>query len=303
MSTAQLAPSTPQGPAVTRVRREGTSSWPLIDRVALWLCWGTGIGLCLVALAIVLFMLVKGISHLHLDMLVPSPAPSALQSQSGGILDPIVGTLIVALIGTLIAAPLGVAIAAWLAEYRRPSWLAHVVESAIDRGQFLRCRLIDARSLRLDSTRRLHQRFLILKGPSVDARKQVFQCGDHGRSYSTAHRRDDKRCPNSRRLERKAVRGLGDAQPTAAHEDVHMRQRLAESERELVRIVDIASENDRHEFGDRLRPPFAGLDNRDAARLMVSDEFVGARMQAHERQPVPRQNEYILRQRRLEPFK
>lgn len=132
MSTAQLAPSTPQGPAVTRVRREGTSSWPLIDRVALWLCWGTGIGLCLVALAIVLFMLVKGISYLHLDMLVTSPAPSALQSQSGGILDPIVGTLVVALIGTLIAAPLGVAIAAWLSEYRRPSWLAHVVESAIE---------------------------------------------------------------------------------------------------------------------------------------------------------------------------
>src|ERR1700719_4381055 len=98
------------------------------------------------------------------------------------------------------------------------------------------------------------------------------------------------------------MRGLGDAQPTVAHKDVHMRERLAESESELVRIVDIASENDRHEFGDRLRSLFAGLDNRDAARLMVSNEFVGARVQAYERQPVPWQNKYVVRQRRLEPL-
>ncbi len=129
MATAQLAPP---GGAVARSRREGTGSWPLVDRVAFWLCWITGVGLCLIALAIVLFMLVKGLSYLHLNMLVTSPAPSALQSQSGGILDPIVGTLIVALIGTVIAAPLGVGIAAWLSEYRRPSWLAHAVESAIE---------------------------------------------------------------------------------------------------------------------------------------------------------------------------
>jgi phosphate transport system permease protein len=132
MATAELAAPTPKGPAIAHARREGTGSWPLADRVAVWLCWITGIGLCLLALAIVLFMLVKGVSYLHLDMLVSSPAPSPVQSQSGGILDPIVGTLIVAVIGTAIAAPLGVAIAAWLSEYRRPAWLAHTVESAIE---------------------------------------------------------------------------------------------------------------------------------------------------------------------------
>jgi len=132
MSTGQLAPSPPPGLSIARAGREGTGSWPLVDRVAFWSCWITGIGLCVTAIAIVLFMMFKGVSYLHLDMLVRSPAPSPVQSQSGGILDPIVGTLIVAVIGTVIAAPLGVAIAAWLAEYRRPSWLAHTVESAIE---------------------------------------------------------------------------------------------------------------------------------------------------------------------------
>ena len=98
------------------------------------------------------------------------------------------------------------------------------------------------------------------------------------------------------------MRGFGDPQPSAAHEDVHMRERLAEGEDELVGIVDFAPENDRHEFRDRLRPLFAGLDNRHAARLMVSDEFVGARVQAYERQPVPGQNEDVIGQRALQPF-
>ena len=56
-------------------------------------CWATGIGLCLIAAAIVLFMFVKGISSLRLNLFVESPAASLHQSQSGGFLDPIIGTL------------------------------------------------------------------------------------------------------------------------------------------------------------------------------------------------------------------
>jgi phosphate transport system permease protein len=135
MSTTELAPAgptVPPGPVTRGSGRERTGSWPLLDRVGYWLSWATGIGLCLVALAIVLFMFVKGISYLKLSMFVQSPAPEALQSKSGGFLDPIVGTLIVAVLGTLIATPIGIAIAIWLSEYRRPSWLARTVESAIE---------------------------------------------------------------------------------------------------------------------------------------------------------------------------
>jgi phosphate transport system permease protein len=131
MAGAALAPA-PDGPAVVRPPREGPSSWPLVDRVCYWLCWATGIGLCLIALAIVLFMLVKGISYLRPSLFVESPAPSLHQSQSGGFSDPIIGTLIVTAIGIVIAAPMGVALAAWLSEYGRPSWLARAVESAIE---------------------------------------------------------------------------------------------------------------------------------------------------------------------------
>lgn len=124
--------SAPPPSAIARPSRDGTAAWPLVDRVAYWLCWATGIGLCLIAAAIVLFMLVRGVSYLRLSMFVQSPAPSLHQTQSGGFSDPILGTLIVTALGIGIAAPLGVALASWLSEYARPSWLARAVESAIE---------------------------------------------------------------------------------------------------------------------------------------------------------------------------
>ena len=131
-----LAPAAeqPAGPGPIRVAppRERTSSWPLVDRIGYWLCWATGIGLCAIAAAIVLFMLFKGLSDLSFSLFTQSPAPSLHQSQAGGFRDPLIGTFIVTAVGIAIAAPLGVAIATWTSEYRRPSWLARAVESAIE---------------------------------------------------------------------------------------------------------------------------------------------------------------------------
>jgi phosphate transport system permease protein len=126
-----LAPPAPAA-AVVRPPREDTRSWPLIDRVGYWLCWSTGIGLCLIAASIVAYMLVKGLSYLKPSMLTTSPAAGAVQSQSGGFLDPIEGTFIITCIGIAIAAPMGVAIATWLSEYGRPRALARSVDSAIE---------------------------------------------------------------------------------------------------------------------------------------------------------------------------
>jgi phosphate transport system permease protein len=135
-ATAELAvgpgrPAAPTSP-IARPRRERTSSWPLVDRLAYGLCWASGIGLCAVAAAIVGYMLVKGISYLRPEMLVSSPKPSLLQTQSGGFWDPIEGTLVITVIGTALAAPAGLAIAAWLSEYRRPAGLARAVESTLE---------------------------------------------------------------------------------------------------------------------------------------------------------------------------
>jgi len=117
---------------VARSRREGTSAWPTVDRLGYWACWATSVGLIVIAVAIVLFMLVKGISYLHPSLLFESPAANTLQSASGGFLDPIEGTLIVTALGTVIAGPLGVALAVWVCEYGRPSWLARTFESAVE---------------------------------------------------------------------------------------------------------------------------------------------------------------------------
>ncbi len=122
----------PSPPTPLRPARESTATWPLVDRLAYLLCWITGIGLCLIAAAIVIYMAVKGIAYLHPSMLVQSPKPSLLQKQSGGFSDPILGTLLITLIGTAIAAPMGVALATWLSEYARPSWLARAVESSLE---------------------------------------------------------------------------------------------------------------------------------------------------------------------------
>jgi len=131
MEAGGLVPA-PARPIIVRPRRQSSASWPLIDRIGYWLCWATGIALCLIALAIVVFMFVKGIAYLRPALFVKSPAPSLQQSQSGGFLDPIVGTLIITAIGTVIAAPAGVALAVWISEYGRPVSLARAVESAID---------------------------------------------------------------------------------------------------------------------------------------------------------------------------
>jgi len=47
--------------------------WPLVDRIGFLLCWLTGIGLCLVAGGIVLYMLFKGVAYLQLSQFVTSP--------------------------------------------------------------------------------------------------------------------------------------------------------------------------------------------------------------------------------------
>jgi phosphate transport system permease protein len=133
MAAQQPPPAlAPAGLAVVRPRRQSTASWPLIDRIGYWLCWATGIALCAIALGIVLYMFVKGVSYLQPSLFVHSPSPSVRQSEAGGFLDPIVGTFILTALGIAIAAPAGVAIAAWLSEYARPRALARAVESAIE---------------------------------------------------------------------------------------------------------------------------------------------------------------------------
>ncbi len=94
--------------------------------------WAAGIGLCLVSAGIVIYMGYRGIQYLRPGLLFSRPAVSTQQSQSGGFLDPLIGTVLLTVIGIALAGPLAVISAIWIAEYGRPSWLARVVESSIE---------------------------------------------------------------------------------------------------------------------------------------------------------------------------
>jgi phosphate transport system permease protein len=108
------------------------SSWSRGDKVGVALSWAAGIMLCLIAAAIVLYMLFRGLQYVSFTLLSTHPLPSLDQSQSGGFLDPIEGTVILTILGTAIAAPIGVGIAIWLSEYGRPAGLARAVESGVE---------------------------------------------------------------------------------------------------------------------------------------------------------------------------
>lgn len=118
--------------AARRGRRSAIGSWRWGDRIVLGAAWGVGLGLCLVAGAIVVYMGVRGIQYLRPELLVSNPAPSTEQSQSGGFLDPLLGTGLLTLVGLVLALPLAVCGAVWIVEYGRPRWLARMVESSIE---------------------------------------------------------------------------------------------------------------------------------------------------------------------------
>jgi phosphate transport system permease protein len=130
---AQAPPQPPPlaPPPVVGRPPEG-SSWSRGDKVGVALAWGAGILLCVIAAAIVLYMLFRGLQYVSFSLLSTHPLPSLDQSQSGGFLDPIEGTVILTILGTAIAAPIGVGIAVWLSEYGRPAGLARAVESGVE---------------------------------------------------------------------------------------------------------------------------------------------------------------------------
>jgi phosphate transport system permease protein len=123
---------TGSSPTSKRGRRSSPWTWRWRDRLVLALAWTAGLGLCAIAAAIVLYMGYRGIEYLRPGLLFTRPAIGQSQSQTGGILDPLIGTALLTLIGIALAFPLAVACAVWIAEYGRPSWLARVVESSIE---------------------------------------------------------------------------------------------------------------------------------------------------------------------------
>ena len=91
-----------------------------------------GIGLCVIAASILIYMLVRGLQFLKLDMLVTHPAAGAGAEGHRRVPRPDHRHLRAHDPGDVIATPIGVAIAVWLSEYGRPPWLARAVESGVE---------------------------------------------------------------------------------------------------------------------------------------------------------------------------
>jgi phosphate transport system permease protein len=129
---ASLIPA-PSAPPPAPVRRsESSASWRLSDRIGLGFAWLLGILFCAIAVAIVGYFLVEGLRYLRPNLLVTNPAAGVSENQTGGFLDPLLGTVIIAAMAMTIALPVGIAIAVWLSEFGRPAALARVAESGIE---------------------------------------------------------------------------------------------------------------------------------------------------------------------------
>ena len=129
MSASELiaAAPQPQPRPQPRRRRESSASWRISDRIGLAIAWTFGLLFCAIAASIVIYFLIEGLRYLRPSLLVTNPTAGYNQSETGGFLDPMLGTLILAAMSIAIALPLGRAIAVWLSEYGRPTALARVV--------------------------------------------------------------------------------------------------------------------------------------------------------------------------------
>ena len=127
-----LPPPATNPPRPSKDAVEGSSTWALTDRIGLAICWALGLLFCAIAVAIVIYLFIQGITYLKPSMLVTPAASGFSQGESGGFSDALFGTLIVATMGIAIALPAGVAIAVWLVEYGRPTALARITESTIE---------------------------------------------------------------------------------------------------------------------------------------------------------------------------
>lgn len=136
MTDPVLAPPPAQPAApIRKPPRQGAvevSAWRFSDRIGLAVCWALGLLFCAIAVAIVVYLLIQGLTYLKPSMLVAPATAGFNESESGGFSDAFIGTLIVGTMGIAIALPIGIGIAVWLVEYGRPAALARITESTIE---------------------------------------------------------------------------------------------------------------------------------------------------------------------------
>jgi phosphate transport system permease protein len=117
-------------PAVPEL--ELSAPWRLRDRAGLAFAWFLGLLFCAIAAAIVIYLLIQGLRYVRPSLFVTHPAVGFSERDTGGFLDPLIGTFAVGAMAMAIALPAGVGIGVWLSEYGRPFALARAAESTIE---------------------------------------------------------------------------------------------------------------------------------------------------------------------------
>jgi phosphate transport system permease protein len=106
--------------------------WRLRDRAGLALAWALGLAFCAIAAAIVLYLLVQGLRYVRPHLIVTPPAVGFDERDTGGFLDPLIGTFLVGGMAMAIALPVGIGVGVWLSEWGRPPALARAAESTVE---------------------------------------------------------------------------------------------------------------------------------------------------------------------------
>lgn len=131
LSELPLEPA-PVAPRRRTAAADSSASWRWTDRVGLAIAWILGVGFLAVTAGIVLYLAVQGIRFIKPEYFVTSPSAGFSEAETGGFLDPLLGTLAMVVIAMLIAFPIGLGIGIWLSEWGRPGWLARTTESAVE---------------------------------------------------------------------------------------------------------------------------------------------------------------------------
>lgn len=105
----------------------------LADSTAGYLyAWASMILVVSVCLFIIITVAFYGLRVLTPEFITTEPNPSAINTEAGGILTPLVGTVLLTVIGILIAYPFSLATAIYLNFYAKTGSMKTVIQSAID---------------------------------------------------------------------------------------------------------------------------------------------------------------------------
>ncbi|MHB8170835.1 MAG: phosphate ABC transporter permease PstA [Thermincolia bacterium] len=100
--------------------------------IGLLSCWISGLTILLLCIALIVYLVLTGAHTISWSFLTTDPSVSAEQGLSGGILSPLVGTLLLTTMGILLALPWSVGMAIYLVEYGGDTWWARILHLGIN---------------------------------------------------------------------------------------------------------------------------------------------------------------------------